>query len=99
LYLAASNRWWIGAAHLPFPGLEHLRRDQDRYTWVPVTFTPTDWDKAPGLAFTPAPAFGAATAGLLEAPRDAVTRSISIPHVTAELIVKCITDLQLLGLI
>ena len=40
--LATSNRWWIGAAHLPFPGLGHLRRDSDRYTWVPVTFTPTD---------------------------------------------------------
>ncbi len=39
--LACSNRWWIGAAHLPFPGLGHLRRDPDRYTWVPVTFTPT----------------------------------------------------------
>jgi glyoxylase-like metal-dependent hydrolase (beta-lactamase superfamily II) len=40
--LATSNRWWIGAPHLPFPGLGHLRRDSDRYTWVPVTFTPTD---------------------------------------------------------
>jgi hypothetical protein len=28
----------VGAAHLPFPGLGHLRRDADRYTWVPVTF-------------------------------------------------------------
>jgi hypothetical protein len=24
----------------PFPGLGHLRRDADRYTWVPVTFSP-----------------------------------------------------------
>ena len=40
LELASSNRWWVGAAHLPFPGLGHLRRDADRYTWVPVTFTP-----------------------------------------------------------
>jgi glyoxylase-like metal-dependent hydrolase (beta-lactamase superfamily II) len=43
--LASSNRWWIGAAHLPFPGLGHLRRDSGRYTWVPVTFTPTARDK------------------------------------------------------
>lgn len=42
LDLASSNRWWVGAAHLPFPGLGHLRRDADRYTWVPVTFTPVD---------------------------------------------------------
>ena len=38
----ATNRWWVGGAHLPFPGLGHLRRDPDRYTWVPVTFTPVD---------------------------------------------------------
>jgi hypothetical protein len=42
LDLVATNRWWVGGAHLPFPGLGHLRRDPDRYTWVPVTFTPVD---------------------------------------------------------
>jgi glyoxylase-like metal-dependent hydrolase (beta-lactamase superfamily II) len=42
LDLASSNRWWVGAAHLPFPGLGHVRRDQDQYTWVPVTFAPID---------------------------------------------------------
>ena len=26
----ATNRWWVGGAHLPFPGLGHLRRDPDR---------------------------------------------------------------------
>jgi hypothetical protein len=40
LGLASSNRWWVGAARLPFPGLGHLRRDSDRYTWVPVTYSP-----------------------------------------------------------
>ena len=45
LELASSNRWWVGAAHLPFrPG--HLRRDADRYAWVPVTFTPIAWHSA-----------------------------------------------------
>jgi len=39
LDVASSNRWWVGAAHLPFPGLGHLRRDPDRYCWMPVTFT------------------------------------------------------------
>ena len=38
--LVAGNRWWIAAAHLPFPGLGHLRRDSHGYSWVPVTFTP-----------------------------------------------------------
>ena len=38
--LASMNRWWVGAAHLPFPGLGHLRRYARRYAWVPVTYTP-----------------------------------------------------------
>jgi hypothetical protein len=42
LDLASSNRWWVGAAHLPFPGLGHRRRDPHRYTWVPVTFAPIE---------------------------------------------------------
>jgi hypothetical protein len=25
--LVSSNRWWVGAAHLPFPGVGHLRRN------------------------------------------------------------------------
>jgi hypothetical protein len=40
--VVATNRWWVGGAHLPFPGLGHVRRDPGRYTWVPVTFTPVD---------------------------------------------------------
>jgi glyoxylase-like metal-dependent hydrolase (beta-lactamase superfamily II) len=40
LNLVSSNRWWVGAAHLPFPGLGHLRRDARRYAWVPVTYAP-----------------------------------------------------------
>ena len=40
--LASSNRWWVGAAHLPFPGLGHLRRYARRYAWVPITYTPVD---------------------------------------------------------
>jgi glyoxylase-like metal-dependent hydrolase (beta-lactamase superfamily II) len=40
LNLVSSNRWWVGAAHLPFPGLGHLRRDGRRYAWLPVTYAP-----------------------------------------------------------
>ena len=40
--VVATNRWWVGGAHMPFSGVGHLRRDPDRYTWVPVTFTPVD---------------------------------------------------------
>jgi hypothetical protein len=42
LQLTSSNRWWVGAAHLPFPGLGHVRRDPDRYTWVPITYAPVE---------------------------------------------------------
>jgi hypothetical protein len=27
-------------AHLPFPGLGHVRRDPDQYTWVPISYAP-----------------------------------------------------------
>jgi hypothetical protein len=36
LDLVSSSQWWVGAVHLPFPGLGHLRRDGDGYAWVPV---------------------------------------------------------------
>jgi hypothetical protein len=42
LNLVSSNQWWVGGAHLPLPGVGHLRRGPDRYTWVPVTFTPVE---------------------------------------------------------
>jgi hypothetical protein len=42
LELTSSNRWWVGAAHLPFPGLGHVRRDPDRYTWVPISYAPVE---------------------------------------------------------
>jgi glyoxylase-like metal-dependent hydrolase (beta-lactamase superfamily II) len=42
LELASSNRWWVGGAHLPFPGLGHVRRDPDRYTWVPISYAPVE---------------------------------------------------------
>jgi glyoxylase-like metal-dependent hydrolase (beta-lactamase superfamily II) len=42
LELTSSNRWWVGAAHLPFPGLGHVRRDPDRYTWVPTSYAPVE---------------------------------------------------------
>jgi hypothetical protein len=42
LDLVSSNRWWVGAAHLPFPGLGHLPRDRYGDAWVPVTYTPVE---------------------------------------------------------
>jgi len=32
--------WAIAGAHLPFPGIGHLRQDGDAYTYVPVEYAP-----------------------------------------------------------
>ncbi|RKF26315.1 MBL fold metallo-hydrolase [Micromonospora globbae] len=38
--LVTAHRWWVAAAHLPFPGLGHLRRTDEGYAWVPAHFRP-----------------------------------------------------------
>mgnify|MGYP003582346871 CR=1 FL=1 len=38
---AASSGWWVAGAHLPFPGLGHIRTEGSSYRWVPVEFSPT----------------------------------------------------------
>lgn len=40
---AAAEHFWIGAAHVSFPGLGHVARDGDRYRWVPANY-----EAAPG---------------------------------------------------
>lgn len=37
---AAKNHWLIGGAHLPFPGIGHVRKDAQGYAWVPVEYAP-----------------------------------------------------------
>jgi len=37
---AADAAWWVGGAHLPFPGLGHIRPEASGYTWVPVEYGP-----------------------------------------------------------
>jgi glyoxylase-like metal-dependent hydrolase (beta-lactamase superfamily II) len=37
---AAKKRYLLGSAHLPFPGLGHLRAAQKGYEWVPVDYLP-----------------------------------------------------------
>ena len=37
---AADGRWWVGGAHLPFPGLGHVRRDGKAFAWVPAEYGP-----------------------------------------------------------
>ncbi len=37
---AAAGRWWVAGAHLPFPGLGHVRRAGEAFAWVPGEFSP-----------------------------------------------------------
>lgn len=36
----ADGKWWVAGAHLPFPGLGHVRRQGETFAWVPGGFTP-----------------------------------------------------------
>jgi glyoxylase-like metal-dependent hydrolase (beta-lactamase superfamily II) len=36
---AAKQGHWVAAAHLPFPGIGHLRADGKGYNWVPANYT------------------------------------------------------------
>ncbi|HJW52807.1 MAG TPA: MBL fold metallo-hydrolase [Burkholderiaceae bacterium] len=36
---AAKQGQWVGASHLPFPGLGHLRHDGSGYDWIPVNYS------------------------------------------------------------
>ena len=36
---AASRGHWVAAAHLPFPGIGHLRADGKGYDWIPANYT------------------------------------------------------------
>jgi glyoxylase-like metal-dependent hydrolase (beta-lactamase superfamily II) len=38
LALAASNHYLVGAAHIAFPGLGHVRANGKTYDWIPVNY-------------------------------------------------------------
>ncbi|KAF1687144.1 MBL fold metallo-hydrolase [Pseudoxanthomonas broegbernensis] len=40
LQQASGERWWVAGAHLPFPGLGHVRTEDGAYAWVPAEFSP-----------------------------------------------------------
>lgn len=42
---ASKAGWAIAGAHLPFPGLGHIRKDPSGYAWVPVEFGPLRSDR------------------------------------------------------
>ncbi len=37
---AARHGWWVAGAHLPFPGLGHVRAEGKAFAWVPGEFSP-----------------------------------------------------------
>lgn len=37
---AADNRWWVAGAHLPFPGIGHVRAEGNAFAWVPTEYVP-----------------------------------------------------------
>jgi glyoxylase-like metal-dependent hydrolase (beta-lactamase superfamily II) len=37
---AAKNDWMIGGAHLPFPGMGHVRAEKTGYSWTPIEYAP-----------------------------------------------------------
>ena len=42
---AATRKIWIAGAHIPFPGIGHIRAESNgSYTWVPVEYTPIEID-------------------------------------------------------
>ena len=42
---AATRKIWIAGAHMPFPGIGHIRAESNgSYTWVPVEYTPIEID-------------------------------------------------------
>ncbi|CAM4223166.1 hypothetical protein F901_02273 [Acinetobacter dispersus] len=37
---AYQNQWWIGAAHVAFPGIGHIGKNSRGYQWVPTQYRP-----------------------------------------------------------
>ncbi|RZZ84188.1 MBL fold metallo-hydrolase [Pseudoxanthomonas winnipegensis] len=37
---ATGAGWWVAGAHLPFPGLGHIRSEGQAFAWVPAEFSP-----------------------------------------------------------
>ena len=41
---AARDKLWVAGAHLPFPGIGHVRAEGAGYAWVPVEYGPLRGD-------------------------------------------------------
>lgn len=41
LHEAALHGYWVAAAHISFPGIGHVRAEEDGYVWVPANYSAT----------------------------------------------------------
>lgn len=88
----ADERWLVGGAHLPFPGLGHVRHNGQAYAWVPLEYGPMTRPAAQPLPepAEPAPASQATDASSPAAPavepahESATAPAAAEPAVTAE---------------
>jgi len=39
---AYKNHWWIGAAHIAFPGIGHIGKSSTGYQWIPAQYRPVN---------------------------------------------------------
>jgi glyoxylase-like metal-dependent hydrolase (beta-lactamase superfamily II) len=42
---AAKDKLWVAGAHLPFPGIGHVRAEPRGYAWVPIEYGPIHEDR------------------------------------------------------
>lgn len=42
---AARQRLWVAGAHLPFPGIGHIRAEGRAFAWVPLEYSPLRQDR------------------------------------------------------
>lgn len=42
---AAKQRLWVAGAHLPFPGIGHIRAEGKAFAWVPLEYSPLRQDR------------------------------------------------------
>ena len=42
---ASRDKLWVAGAHMPFPGLGHVRKEGAGYAWVPAEFGPLRSDR------------------------------------------------------
>lgn len=45
LAYAVLNKLWVAGAHLPFPGIGHIIKENNSYEWLPIEYAPMEESK------------------------------------------------------